>query len=340
MIQKAISDIFEGKNLDKPIVKNVMFEIMDGTATHAQIGAFLAALRMKGESIDEITACAEVMRDKAIKIHPKTEVIDIVGTGGDCFNTFNISTTSSFVVASAGIAVAKHGNRNVSSKCGAADVLESLGVRINLTPIQSETLLNQIGICFMFSQMHHPSMRNILHVRKEMGTRTIFNILGPLSNPAEAKMMLLGVYDEKLVEPIAKVLMNLGVKRGMVVHGSGLDELTLSGYNKICEIDSGTLNTYSLFPEDLGFEKCSIDDLRGGSPVENANLLLKILSGELHGPKRDVVIFNSAVALYIAKKFDNIDHCIKLANDLIDKGSAIKKLEEFNFATRRLDYNA
>ena len=190
MIQRAISDIFEGKNLDKPIVRDVMFEIMDGTATHAQIGAFLAALRMKGESIDEITACAEVMRDKAIKIHPKTEVIDIVGTGGDCSNTFNISTTSSFVVASAGVAVAKHGNRSVSSKCGAADVLESLGININLSPIQSETLLNQMGICFMFAQMYHPSMKNVSSVRKEMGARTIFNILGPLSNPAEAKMML------------------------------------------------------------------------------------------------------------------------------------------------------
>ena len=340
MIQQAISTIFEGKDLDRAIAKNVMSEIMDGTATHAQIGAFLAALRMKGESIDEITACAEAMRDKAIKVHHQTEVIDIVGTGGDCTNTFNISTTSAFVVAAAKVAVAKHGNRSVSSKSGAADVLESLGAKIDLTPAQSEYLLNTTGICFMFAQVHHPSMKNVSPVRKEMGTRTIFNILGPLSNPAEAELMLLGVYDERLVEPLAKVLSNLGVKRGMVVHGGGLDELTLSGCNKICEINRGSLDTYTLVPEDLGLKRCTLADLRGGTPRENAELMVRILSGELQGPKRDVVIFNSAVALHIAGRGKCIEECIDLARDLIDNGAALNKLEEFKTATRRMDCNA
>lgn len=329
VIQKAIKTVMEGKNLDYDTAKTVMEEMMDGTATQAQMGAFLAAMRMKGESIDEITACAAVMREKGIKINPVRPVMDIVGTGGDEVGTFNISTTTSFVVAAAGVPVAKHGNRSVSSRSGAADVLEHLGVKIDLSAEQNETVLNRCGLCFMFAPIYHSSMKYAAPVRKEIGARTIFNILGPLANPAGATMQLLGVYDPLLVEPLAQVLANLGMIRGLAVCGDGLDEATLTGVNKVCEIRFGNLTAYELDAADLGLPSCRLGDILGGTPAENALITRGILEGTITGPKRDTVVLNSALALYLGIDGLKVRDCIKLANDLIDSGAALRKLDEF-----------
>ncbi len=329
VIQKAIKTVMEGKNLDYDTAKTVMEEMMDGTATQAQMGAFLAAMRMKGESIDEITACAAVMREKGIKINPVRPVMDIVGTGGDEVGTFNISTTTSFVVAAAGVPVAKHGNRSVSSRSGAADVLEHLGVKIDLSAEQNETVLNRCGLCFMFAPIYHSSMKYAAPVRKEIGARTIFNILGPLANPAGATMQLLGVYDPLLVEPLAQVLANLGMIRGLAVCGDGLDEATLTGVNKVCEIRFGNLTAYELDAADLGLPSCRLEDILGGTPAENALITRGILEGTIIGPKRDTVVLNSALALYLGIDGLKVRDCIKLANDLIDSGAALRKLDEF-----------
>ncbi len=333
MIKKAIKTIMEGKNLDFDTAKTVMIEIMGGTATQAQMGAFLAAMRMKGETIDEITACAEAMREMGLKINPVRPVMDIVGTGGDEVGTFNISTTSAFVAAAGGVPVAKHGNRSVSSKSGAADVLEKLGVKIDLTALQNEDVLNQCGMCFMFAPVYHSSMKYAAPVRKEMGARTIFNILGPLANPAGATMQLLGVYDAKLVEPLAQVLSNLGVVRGLAICGGGLDEATLTGVNKVCEIRKGALRSYDLNTADLGLPACKLADILGGTPEENAKITIGILSGKLHGPKRDTVVLNSALALYLGIDGVNIAECVLLAKKMIDSGKALAKLEEFKTLT-------
>ena len=303
MITEAIYKVISGNDLDFDTAKTAMEEIMEGKATHAQIASFLTALRMKGESIDEITACASVMRDKAVHIQPHAEVIDIVGTGGDEAGTFNISTTTAFVVAAGGVPVAKHGNRSVSSKSGAADVLENLGINIQIPSEQSEKILAEIGLCFMFAQIYHSSMKHAAPVRKEMGVRTIFNILGPLSNPAGASMQLMGVFDEKLAEPLAQVLINLGVKRGMVIYGcDGLDEATLTTKTKVVEIRDGELKSYYITPEEFGLERCSKEALQGGNPEENAEITRNILNGTETGAKRDVVILNSALAFYTAGK--------------------------------------
>ncbi len=334
MIQKAIKDVISGKDLDLETTKNVMRQMMDGTATPAQMGALLAGLRMKGETVEEITACAEVMREKGLKIHPVRKVIDIVGTGGDELSTFNISTTSAFVVAAGGVPVAKHGNRGVSSKSGAADVLENLGVNLNLTPEQNEAILNKSGICFMFAQLYHSSMKHAAPVRREMGVRTIFNVLGPLANPAGATMQLMGVYDRKLVEPLAQVLANLGVVRGLAVSGSdGMDEVTLTGPTHVCEIRFGELTCYDITPENFGLQSCSPEDLVGGTPQENAQITLDILNGRERGPKRDVVVLNAAMALYLGIDDCSVSDCVKLAQDLIDSGKAVAKLEEFRRLT-------
>ncbi len=334
MIQKAIKMVMESKDLDFDTAKAVMAEIMGGTATQAQMGAFLAAMRMKGETIDEITACAEAMREMGLKINPVRPVMDIVGTGGDEVGTFNISTTSAFVAAAGGVPVAKHGNRSVSSKSGAADVLEKLGVKIDLTVQQNEDVLNQCGLCFMFAPVYHSSMKYAAPVRKEMGARTIFNILGPLANPAGATMQLLGVYDAKLVEPLAQVLSNLGVVRGLAVCGDGLDEATLTGTNKVCEIRNGALRSYDLNSADLGLPACKLADILGDTPERNAEITLGILSGKLHGPKRDTVVLNSALALYLGIDGVNIAECVLLAKELIDSGKALAKLEKFKILSR------
>lgn len=337
MIQRAIKDVISGKDLDLDTTKNVMRQMMDGTATPAQMGALLAGLRMKGETVEEITACAEVMREMGLKINPVRNVIDIVGTGGDELSTFNISTTAAFIVAAGGVPVAKHGNRSVSSKSGAADVLEILGINLDLTPQQSEEVLNKSGICFMFAPVYHSSMKYAAPVRREMGVRTIFNVLGPLANPAGATMQLMGVYDRRLVEPLAQVLANLGVIRGLAVSGAdGMDEVTLTGPTHVCEIRFGILSSYDITPEQFGFQSCQLKDLVGGTPQDNAQITLDILSGKERGPKREVVLLNAAMALYLGIDDCSVSDCINLARDIVDSGRAMAKLAEFRQLTQEV----
>lgn len=334
MIKEAIHKLVLSQNLDKETAEQAMREIMGGEASPDQIAAFITTLRMKGETVDEITACASVMREKGFKLQHENDVMEIVGTGGDEVGTFNISTTSAFVVAASGVPIAKHGNRSVSSKSGAADVLEHLGANLNLTPEQCAMVLKECNMCFMFAQVYHPAMKYAAPVRKNIGIRTVFNILGPLTNPAGATMQLMGVYDDKLVEPMAQVLMNLGVKRGMVVCGaSQLDEATISGKNFVCEIKDGKLNTFTLDPENYGFECCTLDNLIGGTPEENAEITKDILSGRLKGAKRDVVVLNAALCLYISGETDSLNKAVSLANDVIDSGKALTQLEAFIKAT-------
>lgn len=329
MIKEAIYKLVNKEDLTYQMAEEVMDEIMSGNATQVQISSFLTALRMKGETIEEITACAAGMRKHAVRLLHEMDVLEIVGTGGDEANTFNISTTSALVVSAAGIPVAKHGNRSVSSKCGAADVLEALGVKITITPKESTEILNKIGICFMFAQTYHSSMKYVAPVRKELGIRTVFNILGPLTNPAGANMELLGVYEEELVEPLAKVLANLGVKRGIVAYGQdGLDEISLSAPTTCCEIRDGKTRSFILNPEDYGFKLCKKEDLVGGDPKENAAITRAILNGE-KGPKADAVILNSAACIYLAKDNITFEDAIQEAKDIIASGKAKTQLDKF-----------
>ncbi len=329
MIQQAIRNILNKEDLSLETTREVMDEIMSGNATNAQIAAFITGIRMKGETIDEITACAMSMRNIGLKLRHEGDVLDIVGTGGDEAFTFNISTISSIIIAAAGIPVAKHGNRSVSSKCGSADVLEALGVKIDIPVEKSEKILKEIGICFLFAPVYHSSMKYAAPVRRELGVRTIFNILGPLSSPANANLQLLGVYDENLVEPMAKVLSNLGVKRAMVVHGhDGLDEVSLSGKTTVCEVNESKINSFFLDPHQFGFEYCKPEDLVGGDPTMNADIARKILSGE-PGPKRDIVLLNSAICLYMTYNNITLRECVRLAAETIDSGKAMEKLNDF-----------
>ncbi|NLY59999.1 MAG: anthranilate phosphoribosyltransferase [Clostridiales bacterium] len=329
MIKEAIHKLLNGEDLSMEMTKAVMDEIMRGKATNAQIASFITAMRMKGETIDEITACAMIMRKCGAKLRHAGDVLDIVGTGGDHAYTFNISTLSSIVISAAGVPVAKHGNRSVSSKCGSADVLEALGVKIDIPVSKSERILEEIGICFMFATHYHPSMKYAAPVRKELGVRTIFNILGPLSSPANANYQLLGVYDENLVKPLARVLKNLGLKKAMVVHGhDGLDEITLTTSSTVCEVNNGNLNSFFLDPHQFGFEYCQPEDLIGGSPQENAEIARRILGGE-KGPKRDIVILNSAVCLYMFYNNFTLRECVKIAEEVIDSGRAMEQLSKF-----------
>lgn len=329
MIKEAIYKVVNKEDLTYQMAEEVMDEIMSGKATEIQISSFLTGLRMKGETIEEITACAAGMRKHAVRLLHEMDVLEIVGTGGDEANTFNISTTSALVVSAAGIPVAKHGNRSVSSKCGAADVLEALGVKITISAEESAEILKKIGICFMFSQNYHSSMKYVAPVRKGLGIRTVFNILGPLTNPAGANMQLLGVYDEALVEPLAKVLSNLGVKRGIVAYGQdGLDEISLSAPTTCCEIRDGKLKSFVLNPKDYGFKLCQKQDLVGGDPAENAEITRAILNGE-KGPKRDAVVLNSAACIYLASDNMTFEEAIKVAEDMIDSGKAKAQLDKF-----------
>ncbi len=329
MIKEAIYELVNGKDLSYEMAEQVMDEIMSGEASQIHMGAFLTGLRMKGETIDEITACAAGMRKHCIRLLHEMDVLEIVGTGGDEVGTFNISTVSSMVVSAAGIPVAKHGNRSVSSKCGAADVLEALGVNIAISPIKSAMILEKIGLCFMFAQTYHTAMRFVAPVRKELGIRTIFNILGPLANPAGANFELMGVYDEKLVEPLTQVLARLGVKRAIVVCGQdGLDEITLSAPTTCCELRDGEIRSYVLNPEEFGLKKCALSDLIGGGPEENAKIARDILNGA-RGPKRDAVILNSAACIYMVKDGITMAEAVKMAGDLIDSGKAKEQLEKF-----------
>ena len=329
MIKEAILKLSKKVDLTAGEARSCMNEIMNGEASDVQMSSYLTALSLKGETIDEITGSAAGMREHCIKLLNDKDVLEIVGTGGDGSNSFNISTTSSLVIAASGIKVAKHGNRAASSKCGAADVLEALGVKIDISPKQSADLLKQIDICFLFAQNYHIAMKYVAPVRKELGIRTVFNILGPLTNPAGASMQIMGVYDETLVEPLARVLNNLGVKRAMVVYGEdGLDEISLSSSTQICEIHDGHYTCYKITPEQFGFERCLKEELVGGTPQENAKITLDILKGQ-KGPKRDAVLMNAGAAIYIGGKAQDLQEGIAIARQMIDEGKALKKLEDF-----------
>ena len=330
MIKEAIFKLSKKQDLAYAEAEAVMDEIMSGQATPVQMSAYLTALALKGETIDEITASAAGMRAHCIKLLHNLDVLEIVGTGGDGSNSFNISTTSSLVIAAGGVPVAKHGNRAASSKSGAADVLETLGVKITLTPERSAEILKKINICFLFAQNYHIAMKYVAPIRKELGIRTVFNILGPLSNPAGANMELMGVYDQSLVEPLAQVMANLGVNRGMVVYGQdSLDEISMCAPTSVCEIRDGKFTSYEITPEQFGYERCEKGALTGGTPAENAEITKAILKGEEKGPKRQAVCLNAGAALYIAGKAASIEEGVKLAESLIDSGAALKKLGEF-----------
>jgi len=328
MIKEVVAKLVRGEDLPYAQAEEVMDQIMSGNVSGVQLSAYLTALSIKGETIDEITASVAGMRKHCVKLLHEKDVLEIVGTGGDHSNTFNISTSAAIVVSAAKIPVAKHGNRAASSKCGSADVLEALGVNITISPKKSAELLNKIGICFLFAQNYHIAMKYVAPVRRELGIRTIFNILGPLSNPAGAKMELLGVYEEALVEPIAKVLANLGVKNAMVVYGQdNLDEISLSAPTSVCEVKNGWVKSYEITPEQFGFERCDKSDLMGGDATDNAQIIRNILNGE-KGPKRDAVVLNSAAALYVAKSI-SFEDAIKEVENIIDSGAALKQLENF-----------
>lgn len=329
MIKEAIMKLTNKENLTYDEALQVMNEIMSGEASEVQKSAYLTALAMKGETIEEITASAKEMRNHCLKFLNDMDVLEIVGTGGDKSNSFNISTTSSLVIASAGVPVAKHGNRAASSKCGAADVLEALGVNIMIPPARSAQILKDINICFLFAQTYHSSMKYVGPVRKELGIRTIFNILGPLANPAGASLQIMGVYSEDLVEPMAQVLSNLGVKRGMVVYGQDcLDEISMSAPTTVCEFGNGEFKKYVIEPEQFGFEKCDKNEMVGGNPEENAAITKAILQGE-KGPKRDAVALNAGAALYIGGKADTFEEGVRLAEKQMDNGQAMETLQKF-----------
>ena len=330
MIKEATAALIDHNNLTYEQANAVVNEIMNGETSQVQTAAFLAALSAKGETIEEISACAAAMRDHALPVEYDGDLLEIVGTGGDGAGSFNISTTSSLVIAAGGVPVAKHGNRAASSKSGAADVLEALGVKITLTPERSAEILKKINICFLFAQNYHIAMKYVAPIRKELGIRTVFNILGPLSNPAGANMELMGVYDQSLVEPLAQVMANLGVNRGMVVYGQdSLDEISMCAPTSVCEIRDGKFTSYEITPEQFGYERCEKGALTGGTPAENAEITKAILKGEEKGPKRQAVCLNAGTALYIAGKAASIEEGVKLAESLIDSGAALKKLEEF-----------
>ena len=332
MIQEAIVKIVSKVDLTYDEAYAVMNEIMSGQTSPTQNAAFLAALSTKSaraETTDEIAGCAAAMRAHATRVDTGMEVFEIVGTGGDNAHSFNISTTSALVAAAGGMKVAKHGNRAASSQCGTADCLEALGVNIQQSPARCVELLREVGMCFYFAQKYHTTMKYVGSIRKELGFRTVFNILGPLTNPGSPSLQLLGVYDDYLVEPLAQVLVNLGVRRGMVVYGQDkLDEISLSAPTKICEIRDGWFKSYTVTPEDFGLERCAREDLRGGSPAENAAITRAILGGE-RGHKRDAVLLNAGASLYLGGKADGLRSGIALAAELIDSGRALETLEHF-----------
>lgn len=333
MIKEAIVKIVNKEDLSYDEAYTVMNEIMSGKTTPTQNSAFLAALSTKStraETISEIAGCAAAMRDHAVKLETGMDLFEIVGTGGDNSQSFNISTTSALVAAAGGMKVAKHGNRAASSKCGTADCLEALGVNIEQSPGRCIELLNEVGMCFFFAQKYHTSMKYVGAIRKELGFRTVFNILGPLTNPGSPKMQLLGVYDEYLVEPLAQVLINLGIRRGMVVYGQDkLDEISLSAPTTVCEFKDGWFKSYTIKPEDFGFNSCSKQELVGGTPQENAAITLAILQGKEKGAKRNTVLLNAGAALYIGGKADSFNNGVQLAAQLIDSGRALATLEKF-----------
>ncbi len=343
MIKEAIVKIVSKDDLTYDEAYAVMNEIMNGDTTPTQNAAFLAALSTKSakaETTDEIAGCAAAMRDHATKVETGMDVFEIVGTGGDNAQSFNISTTSALVAAAGGMKVAKHGNRAASSSSGTADCLEALGVNINQSPARCVELLREAGMCFFFAQKYHTSMKYVGAIRRELGFRTVFNILGPLTNPASPSMQLLGVYDAYLVEPLAQVLINLGVKRGMVVYGTDkLDEISMSAPTKVCEIKDGWFKSYVIKPEDFGFARCTKDDLKGGTPAENAQITRDILAGA-QGHKRNAVLLNAGAALYIGGKAATMKDGVTLAAELIDSGKALQTLEKVIEVSNRPEVEA
>ena len=334
-MKEILSKLVAGNDLTKEEAMKAQKMILSGEATQSQIACFLTALRMKGETLDEITGLAMVLRDKANTISPKVDnYVDFVGTGGDCTYSFNISTTSAFVVAAAGVPVAKHGNRSISSKSGAGDVLEALGVNISADPDVVEKCVEEVGIGFMFAPHFNPAMKYVGPVRKEMGIRTVFNILGPLSNPSRAKAMVVGVYSPSLTEVIAETMANLDVKRGFVVSGEdNMDEFTLTGSSTVSEIKDGKVETYEITPEQFGLKRCKIEDLQGGDGTVNAQITKDILSGKERGAKRESVRLNAGAALYIGGKAESIEEGIRIAGETIDSGKAMETLEAMVKAT-------
>ena len=332
MIKEAIEKVVSKKDLTYDEAYTVMNEIMNGETSQVQNAAYLAALSTKStkaETIAEISGSAAAMRDHALKVEHDMDVLEIVGTGGDHAHSINISTTAAFIISAAGVKVAKHGNRAASSKSGAADCLEALGVNLDQPPEKAVKELQEIGLCFLFAQKYHTSMKYVGAVRKELGIRTVFNILGPLTNPAHPKRMLLGVYDEYLLEPLAKVLLSLGVERGLVIHGQDcLDELSMSAPTSVCEFKDGWFRRYTITPEEFGFTRCQKTDIQGGSPEENAADTLAILKGA-QGPKTDIVLLNAGAAIYLGGAADSIKEGIEKARQLIASGAALKQLEEF-----------
>lgn len=335
-IQEAIGCLVDGKDLSQDEAYEIATEIMNGKTTDAQIGAFLISLRLKGETIDEITGFVKAMREKAIAVScPKDFLVDTCGTGGDRSGTFNVSTLSGFVAAGAGCRIAKHGNRSVSSHCGSADLFVELGIKIDITPEQISQCITENGIGFLFAPLLHKAMKYAIGPRREIGARTIFNILGPLTNPAGAKRQLLGVYSPSLTEPLADTLKRLGSEHVMVVHGEdGLDEITITSGTQITELIDGKTKNYTIAPEDFGLKRSSIEAIQGGDPVRNAEIALRILNGE-SGPNRDMVLLNAGAAIYVAGKAKTIQDGIRLAAESIDSGKAMEKLNTLKKMTNR-----
>jgi len=328
MLKESIAQLISGQSLSTEQAVTVMDEIMTGTATPAQIGALVIALRIKGETVDEIIGFAKTMRARAVTVQTDGPVIDVVGTGGDGSGTFNVSTAAAFVAAAAGLKVAKHGNRAMSSHCGSADVLEALGVRIDFNAEQVATCLKEVGISFMFAPAFHPAMKHAAGPRREIGIRTIFNILGPLTNPAGAQAQLTGVPDKSLVEKLALALQGLGCHHALVVHGDdGLDEITTSGKTHVCEIKGTAMQTYTISPEDFGISRAGVQTLKGGNAQENAEILRGVFAGT-PGARRDFVVINSAAALLAGDKVETLQQGLTLAKEIIDSGSALRKLQE------------
>lgn len=334
MIKEAITIVVNGEDLTLGEAKKVMLQIMEGQATDAQIGSFITALRMKGETSEEISGCAEVMRDKAAAINTiHKDLVDTCGTGGDGVGTFNISTTTAIVVAAGGVPVAKHGNRSVSSNSGSADVLEALGININLSIEQVEKVMDQTGLGFLFAPVFHSSMKHAIGPRREIGIRSIFNLLGPLTNPARTKYQVLGVYDQGLTELLAEALKNLGLESALVVHGAGgLDEISILGPSKITQLKNGVIRTYTLNPEDYGMDIGRVEDIKGGGPAFNAEVTMNVFAGE-KGPRRNIVLLNAAAAFLVSEVVDDFFVGIKRSEEIIDKGLALKKLKEFKEMT-------
>ncbi len=339
MIQEAISKLADRKDLLEIEAEKSVEDIMEGRATNAQVAAFLVGLRLKGESVDEITACAKVMREKSIRIHPNVKfLVDTCGTGGDNSGTFNISTAAAFAAAGAGADVAKHGNRSISSNCGSADVLRALDIKFEIEPKKVEECIEKIGIGFLFAPNFHPAMKFAAEARKEIGIRTVFNVLGPLTNPAGAKSQLIGVFNPKIMAIMARALKNLGSRHALIVHGCGLDEITLTGSTEVMELDNGNIMHYTINPADFGFKICSIDGLKGGSPEENAKIIVDVLKG-LRGPKRDIVVLNAAATLLTIGLAKGFDDGVSLASRAIDSGMAMKKLDELREFTNNAQKN-